>query len=332
VTPARPRRRAVARVAGGAWRAGGAALAAAALALAPGSARAQTATRLLLERSDAAIEIVNEGRADEGARSILDLAGCVPGEDLRSNLFYAPTGGVTARIDNQDGEPTVVEAPLVIVLRPEADDEDADGAAAGPADVAADDAEADAADDAAPRDDETLEALDATATFGRPPCLEEVTPAAEPRVGLRQGRSTATGTRFFLDRGADVADLDGPVTLVRTPEGDGPTVEATAEALRFDLDAGRSTLTGTVRVTAGERTSEADALELDEEAGVAILTGDPAVSRSGEDEVSGSRLLYDLETNDVVVEGAVSARFEIEGEAPEVPSLGGGEDEGDAAP
>ena len=49
--------------------------------------------------------------------------------------------------------------------------------------------------------------------------------------------------------------------------------------------------------------------------------------------MSGSRLIYDLETNDVVVEGAVSASFEIEGEAPTVPSLGGGEVEGgDATP
>jgi lipopolysaccharide export system protein LptA len=271
-------------------------------ALPAGAARAQTATRLLLERAASTIEIVNAGRADQGARSILDLAGCVPGEEVRSNLFYAPEGGVTARIVGEDeaDEPTVVEAPLVIVRRPEAAEGDAEAAeGAGDAHGAA-------------RDDETLEALDATATFGRPPCLEEVTPPAEPRVALRQGRSTATGTRFFLDRGSDEADLEGPVTLVRTPEGDGATVEARADALRFDLDAGRSTLTGDVRVAAGERRSEAAALELDEEAGVALLTGDPAVSRLGEDEVRGSRLIYDLETNDVVVEGAVEATFELE--------------------
>jgi lipopolysaccharide export system protein LptA len=305
--------------------------AAAAAALLLGAVHAQTSTRLLLERAASTIEIVNEGRSDQGARSILDLAGCVPGEDVRSNFFYAPEGGVTARIvgENESAEPTVVEAPLVIVRRPEAAD---DGASdEGPSGEGAS-SEGDA-DVETPADEESLEALDAEVRFGRPPCLEEVTTPAEPRVALRQGRSTATGSRFFLDRGTDAADLEGPVTLVRTPQGDGPTVEAEASSLRFDLDAGRSTLTGDVRVTAGDRTSEASALELDEEAGVAILTGDPAVSRLGEDEVRGSRLLYDLETNDVVVEGAVEATFEVEdAEAPAALTGDGNDEERTPAP
>lgn len=266
---------------------------------------AQSATRLVLERSDATIEIVNAGRADQGARSILDLAGCVPGEDVRSNLFYAPVERVTTRIDDQSqeneageaAEPTFVEAPLVIVQRPErsAGDDAAEG----------DDAPSD------PGDDETLEALDATATFGRPPCLEQVDIADPPTVRLRQGRSDVVGARFFLDRGSDVATMDGPVSLTRAPQGDGPSVQAQAETLRFDLGSGDSTLVGGVRVTAGDRVSEADELELDDGAGIAILRGDPAVSRVGRDEVRGRRLIYDLETNDVVVEGDVSASFEI---------------------
>jgi len=266
------------------------------------AALAQSATRLVLERSDATIEIVNAGRADRGARSILDLAGCVPGEDVRTNLFYAPVEGVTTRIedrseeaeDGEAGEPAVVEAPLVIVRRP---DRDASEGA-----------------ESAPADDETLEALDATATFGRPPCLEQVDIADPSNVRLRQGRSDVVGARFFLDRGSDVATMDGPVALTRAPQGDGPSVQAQAETLRFDLGSGGSTLAGGVRVTAGERVSEADELELDEDAGIAILRGDPAVSRVGQDEVRGRRLIYDLETNDVVVEGGVSASFEIGGE------------------
>lgn len=268
-------------------------------------AMAQSATRLVLERSDATIEIVNAGRADQGARSILDLAGCVPGEEVRTNLFYAPVERVTTRIDDRDqegadgeaAEPAFVEAPLVIVQRPERGG--SDDAASG------DDASSE------PSDDETLEALDATATFGRPPCLEQVDIADPPTVRLRQGRSDVVGARFFLDRGSDVATMDGPVSLARAPQGDGPSVEAQAEALRFDLGSGGSTLAGGVRVTAGDRVSEADELELDEEAGIAILRGDPAVSRVGRDEVRGRRLVYDLETNDVVVEGDVSASFEI---------------------
>jgi len=262
-------------------------------------ALAQSATRLVLERSDATIEIVNAGRGDQGARSILDLAGCVPGEDVRTNLFYAPVEGVTTRIDDgsrdggadEAGQPACGEAPLVIVRRPER----------GAGDELASE----------PSDDETLEALDATATFGRPPCLEQVDIADPSTVRLRQGRSDVVGTRFFLDRGSDVATMDGPVSLARAPQGDGPAVEAQAETLRFDLGSGGSTLAGGVLVTAGDRVSEADELELDEEAGIAILRGDPAVSRVGRDEVRGRKLIYDLETNDVVVEGDVSASFEI---------------------
>ncbi len=269
----------------------------------------QSATRLVLERSDATIEIVNAGRADQGARSILDLAGCVEGETSSTNLFYSPVEGVTTRIDDRgqegtEGEATTVEAPLVIVLRPER---------GSSGDVASDAMTSDQIA-SAPRDDETLEALDATATFGRPPCLDELEPADPPTVLLRQGRTSVVGARFFLDRGSDVATMDGPVSLTREPQGDGPPVEAEAESLRFDLESGGSTLTGDVRVTAGDRISEADEVELDEDAGIAILRGDPAVSRVGQDEVRGLILIYDLETNDVVVEGGVSASFEIGGD------------------
>lgn len=265
------------------------------------AALAQTATRLLLERSDATILIVNAGRADEGARSILALGGCLDDPSLESNLFYAPGGGVSARIQQDDGEPATVEAPLIIVVRPDGPPPDEERSADG------------GVDGGAPADQETIEALDATATFGRPPCLDTVETADPPRITLTQGRTTAVGGRFFLDRGADVGTMDGPVTLRREASGDGQPVDADADALAFDLAAGRSILTGNVEVRSGDRVSSADRLELDEEAGVAILSGTPAVSREGSDEVRGARLIYDLETNDVVAEGGVEATFEIDG-------------------
>lgn len=266
-----------------------------------GWAQAPSATRLLLERSDATIEIINSGRADQGARSILSLAGCLDDADLQSNLFYAPGGGVSARIEQDDGEPALVEAPLITVVRPPASSAEPGGE---PEAEAAGEAEADA--------DETLEALDVTASFGRPPCLDVIEPADPPQVSLLQGRTTIVGARFFLDRQTDVATMDGPVTLQREPEGEGETVDADAEALEYDLSTGRASLTGGVEVRAGERRSSADRLELDEEAGIATLYGSPAVSREGSDEVTGDRLIYDLETNDVVVEGAVEASFELD--------------------
>lgn len=262
------------------------------LALAAGGAAAQSATRLLLERSDADIELVNAGRADEGARSILRLPGCEPTPEDRATFFYAPEGGVTARIVQEEGAPAVVAAPLMIVRQPPPD-AGAEGAGAGPSDA------------------ETLEALDATTGFGRPPCPEGLERADAPEVELTQGRTRVVGRSFFLDRGTDVATMDGPVDLVRTPASGGDVVRADADALTYELEGGRSTLTGGVRVEAGARVSEADTLELDEGAGVAILTGDPAVSRAGSDEVKGRRLRYDLETNDVVIEGNVEGTFEL---------------------
>lgn len=252
-----------------------------------GVAAAQTATTLELERADARLTIVNRGRADEGARSVLNLPGCLEDEAMLSSLFYAPEAEVTTRILQEGSEdPTVVLAPLVLVTRPPGE---------------------------AGRDQETLEALDAAATFGRPPCLDELEPAQPPRVRLEQGRTTVVGERFFLDREADVATMDGPVALTRRGEGESPEMDADADAMRFDLDTDRATLTGGVEVRAEDRVSSADELELDESAGVAVLRGEPARSRRGEDEVEGAVLIYDLETNDVVVEGGVSGTFRLDG-------------------
>lgn len=292
------------------------------------SALAQTSSTLTLQRSDATIQLVNTGRADQGARTLLNVGGCGPEGDARTSVFYAPEGGVTASIVPTDGdEDTVVHAPLMTVLEPEATTEpaggggdpappEADGGGEGGTredmqDAIQDAVQDDTAGGGEGGDEATLEALDATATFpGRPPCPEVADAAADPGVRLVQGRTSVVGGRFFLDRESDVATMDGPVALTRAPDGDGPTVEAQAEALRFDLEADRSTLTGDVTVQAGDRVSEADELELDEGAGLAILRGSPAVSREGGDVVRGDRLLYDLETNDVTVEGGVSATFE----------------------
>lgn len=242
---------------------------------------------MTLQRSDATLTIVNEGRAADGARSVLNLAGCVPDEPLVTSLFYAPEAGVTTRIQSSESDSvSLVRAPLVIVTRPEEGGDE----------------------------QETLEARDATTEFGRPPCLENTEAADPPEVSLEQGRTTVTGARFFLDREDDVASMDGPVTLNRAGEDDAPPLEADADGMDFDLDTDRTTLTGNVEVRSEDRVSRSDTLELDEPAGVAVLRGDPATSTQDGDEVQGSTLIYDLETNDVVVEGGVSGSFQLEEE------------------
>ena len=61
-----------------------------------------------------------------------------------------------------------------------------------------------------------------------------------------------------------------------------------------------------------ERTTTGETLELDEEAGTAVLTGSPARSVKGNDVLEGGRLLYYLDSDDVVVIGNVEGELEID--------------------
>lgn len=272
-------------------------------------ALAQGLPTVTVDRSDRTIVVEQRTTGAEGARTVLANRNCEDG--VLTNLFFGPVAGyVVTRFDETE---LVSQLAIVRVPQPAAA-----GGAAGADDAATDPT---ATDPAATDDQETIELLGGIATFDRPGCLEEVGPDGARPVELRQGRTTITGARFFLDRGTDLATMDGPVTLARRAQGDGPTLEATADALTFDVAEERATLTGGVVITSGERVSQADRLELDEAAGVAVLTGAPAVSRRGNDEVRGRTLRYDLETDDVVVLGSVSASFEVD--------LGDGGDSGE---
>ncbi len=269
---------------------------------------AQGLPTVTVTRGDRRIVVEQRATGAAGARTVLANRNCEA--DVLTNLFYGPVAGfVVTRVD----ETTLVsQFAKVRVPGPAAP-------AAVPAPPAADAATQDTADEAlattagdATADDETIELLGGTATFDRPGCLDTLDPEGALPVELRQGRTSVTGTRFFLDRGTDLASMDGPVVLTRTAADDAPPLEATAAGLTFDVGTESATLTGDVVVTSGERVSHAERLELDEAAGVAILTGAPATSRRGDDEVRGTTLRYDLETNDVVVVGGVSASFEVD--------------------
>jgi lipopolysaccharide export system protein LptA len=243
---------------------------------------AQSATVLSVERESATLVITNRGLASEGARNLLNRDRCEEG--VMMSLFYGPPDRVEMVIDDE----TTLRSSLVILREPEGDEGEA-------------------------TDQQTIEMLDGEAEFtGRPACLESFTRAEQPVVTLEQGRTGITATRFFLDRETDLAELDGPIALDRTPEGDSEALQATSEALTFDLETERSTLTGNVRVESGDRVSEAETLELDEEAGLATLTGNPARSRQGEDEIEGDTLLYYLDSNDVIVIGGVKGTLEVD--------------------
>lgn len=242
-------------------------------------ALAQGLPTVTVTRGERTILVAQRATGAEGARTVLANRNCEPG--FLTNVFFGPVAGyVETRFDE-----TLLLSQIAVVRVP------GDGS----------------------EDDETVELFGGLAVFDRPGCLAEVDDAEGRAVELRQGRTTIEGTRFFLDRGTDVAVFEGPVTLTRAPAaGDGrPPLEATATSMTFDVERERATLIGDVVVISGERTSSAEELDLDEAAGVAILTGSPAVSRRGADEVRGSTLRYDLETDEVVATGAVFATFEI---------------------
>jgi lipopolysaccharide export system protein LptA len=246
-----------------------------------GSALAQTATTVTVEREDATFTIRNLGLSADGARSFFQNPNC--DEEARLDIFYAPSPGV---IETEVDDGTLMTSGVAIIRRPR--DEGADG------------------------DRETIELFSAEMTFDRPRCPDEVTPLDSPPVTLTQGRTVVVGSRFLLEPGSDVGNMAGPVSLERAAEGDSPALTGMADELTFDLESDRTTLIGGVTLLSEGRTSEAERLELDEEAGVAILTGNPARSTEEGNVLEGSRLIYYLDTNDVVVEGDVRGLVEFE--------------------
>lgn len=244
-------------------------------------ALAQTVTTFSLVRDDTELLISNHALAADGARSIGNNVNCEEGQRL--TIVYGPTPGRVETVV----EDAILTSSLAVIRSPR-DAEEGEGA-------------------------ETLELTDAAVTFSRPGCIEEAVPADAPEIVLVQGRTTVEGTRFFLDRDEDVGVMDGPISLVRSGESDADEpLRATAESMSFAVGEQRATLTGAVIVTSQERSTSGDTLELDEEAGTAILTGTPARSVKGSDVLQGNRLLYYLDSDDVVVIGNVTGEIEIE--------------------
>lgn len=251
-----------------------------AVALLAREVHAQSATTFSLQRDDTELVIANMALASGGARSIGNNRNCEEGQRL--TIVYGPAPGhVETRVED-----AVITSSLAVMRAP---------------------VEAEAGSS-----EESLELLDAAVTFNRPGCIEETEPAATPRVTLVQGRTEVVGTRFFLDRNADEGLMDGPILLERAADEGGEALTASAESMSFAVGEQRATLMGKVEVLSEERVTSGDSLELDEEAGTAILTGNPARSVKGSDVLEGTRLLYYLDSDDVVVLGNVMGDLEID--------------------
>lgn len=264
-------------------------MALAGLLAAPLPARAQTESQATLERKDATLVLTLKAPAAAGGRFIINNRNCEEG--VRTTLLYGPDPGyVLTQVD----ESTSLRSNVALIRSPVA------GATAS-------------SDTTAPSgEDQTLELYDGTVTIDRPGCIASAERASEPGVRLEQGRTTVLGTRFYLDRGADTGAMDGPIRLDRAPDGGASGLQATADGMVLGLSDKHATLQGNVSVTSGERVTTADSLELDEGAGLAVLTGQPARSTKGSDVLEGSRLLYYLDSNDVVVLGGVHGDLEVD--------------------
>lgn len=247
---------------------------------AAGLVLAQTNTTFTILRDTTEMIVTNLARAADGARTIGNNSNCSPGD--RTTIVYGPTPGhVETRVED-----AILTSQLAIITTP-------------------DSAQANAGE-------ETLELSGDSVTFSRPGCIDERTPSPTPAVTLVQGKTTVVGTSFFLDRETDLGEMTGPIALERTAEAGASPLQATADALEFAVGDQRATLTGTVIVTDDDRTTTGDRLEIDEEAGTAVLTGNPARSVKGEDVLTGNRLLYYLDSNDVVVFGNVSGEINVD--------------------
>lgn len=240
---------------------------------------ASTAKELTVDREDTTIVVRQQADNATGARFILRNPNCE--EDDFTSIFYAPPPGENRTV--LDGN-TVLYSRLVVVREPK------EGEGNG---------------------NQSLDLRDAEVTFNRPGCIDTMEPAPNPRVELRQGRTTIVGSRFLLDQDTDLGSMEGPVALERVAEGDSPALSATADALELDIGTEITTLLGNVEITSEDRVSQADRLELREDEGVAILSGNPARTRVGEDVVEGRTLRYYLDTNDVVVVGSVRGSFDL---------------------
>lgn len=214
----------------------------------------------------------------DGGQFRTNVPNCEAG--LRLSTVYAPAPHAVVT----DVAETRIIAPLVLSRRPEVEGESS----------------------------ETLTMFGGSVVLDDGLCPAELDRSGLAEVYILQGLTMVSGTELLYDNDTGLADLSGPVRLLRDGGDSGPQIVASAESLVYDVDTELSTLSGEVEISSGERVSYADTLVLDEEAGLATLTGKPARSIEGENEIRGDVLLYYLDTDDVVVQGAVSGTIELE--------------------
>ncbi len=133
----------------------------------------------------------------------------------------------------------------------------------------------------------------------------------EPRaVEVQQGKSKAWGSRLDYDNQSGDARVAGPIELERS--GDKP-LQGSAQRMVYNVDDEILRLFGGVRLVQDGRTSTADSAVVREKDRVAYLFGSkdkPVRSQNKDGFVEGTRVLYNLDTGDVVVLEGVKGEFQ----------------------
>jgi lipopolysaccharide export system protein LptA len=137
----------------------------------------------------------------------------------------------------------------------------------------------------------------------------ELKPA--PRaVEVQQGKSKAWGSRLDYDNESGDARVAGPIELERA--GDKP-LQGSAQRMVYNVDDEVLRLFGGVKLVQDARTTTADSAVVREKDRVAYLFGSkdrPVRSQNKDGFVEGTRVLYNLDTSDVVVLEGVKGEFQ----------------------
>jgi lipopolysaccharide export system protein LptA len=154
-----------------------------------------------------------------------------------------------------------------------------------------------------------LEAFNGTSTIESPEdCKVSIKKDPKPgTVFVSQGKTKLTGSSLFYSQDTGIAVIQGPITFER-PQSAGSVLRGTSEKITVDVDNEQTFLEGNVKLESKCRSSSASKVEYDDRENRAILYGNPAVSKrlDGSDEIKAERIEYNLETNDVTLEGSIS--------------------------
>jgi lipopolysaccharide export system protein LptA len=228
-----------------------------------------------IERGDNQIVAIKYG-PDEAGLSI----DCLPSDDDPNKITRSVFYDVSPYLVHVTVDKNVIRAPVVIAEKKE-------------------------------RGDGELEAFNGTATRRAEDdseCLPIIKKDLKPNsVFVTQGKTKLSGSRLKYSEETGIATIDGPITFER-PQSGNSVLRGTSEKITVDVDNEQTFLEGNVKLESRCRSSSASKVEYDDRENRAILYGNPAVSKrlDGSDEIKAERIEYNLETNDVTLEGSIS--------------------------